>query len=144
MQLPYEEFQRGLMETKFMTNITKYHSFQYRLLQNAVVTNTHLQRWGMFPHNRCTFCHEQPETYNHLFIFCKYVQELWMQVEIFMNEFSMDQINFQLLTVYWNKLIAAPIGHIKNFICLVTKQYIYKQRCLNKVPRIRELRNIVN
>ena len=52
-----------------ITNIPKYRSFQYRILQRAVVTNINLEKWGIIPSNACTFCRNQPETLLHIMIF---------------------------------------------------------------------------
>ena len=33
--------------------------------------------------------------------------------------------------------------NIKNFLCLITKQYIYQQRCFKKKPILTELRDLI-
>ena len=40
-------------------------------------------------------------------------------------------INFQEHTVLMNNIVQSW-SHIKNFACLVTKYYVYRQRCLKK------------
>ena len=55
-----------------------------------------------------------------------------------MDQFHKNPINFKEDTVLWNKIISKP-GDIKNFICLMVKQYIYRQRCLKQSLNYYEL-----
>ena len=45
---------------------------------------------------------------------------------------SDEVIGFETANVIWNRLIVEKPGHVKNFICLVVKQYIYRQRSLKQ------------
>ena len=61
-----------------------------------------------------------------------------------MNEnFSREKIYFDIDTVLWNRLIPTKANHVKNFVCLLVKQYIYRQRCLGKNLSTIELRKHV-
>ena len=55
------------------TNVAKYRSFQYQLLHRALITNVHMEKWGLISSNLCTFCEAEKESYTHLFIWCPYV-----------------------------------------------------------------------
>ena len=61
---------------KMATVMAKYRSFQYRLVMMAVVTNVQLKRWGLTESEMCSFCHEAPETYIHLFCECSCLKVL--------------------------------------------------------------------
>ena len=140
-QLKKEEFIQYFRNIWAVTNIPKYRSFQYRLLHGAIVTNTHLHRWKVIDSNMCTFCKENGETYEHLFVMCKYVQPLWVKIEEFLNEYSNRKIKFDREAVLCNSVIEEKPGHIKNFIVLMVKQYIYRQRCWKKLPIFNEVKN---
>ena len=43
------EFGRLHLNIYKVTNVTKYRSFQYRLLQRGLVANIQLQKWGLIP-----------------------------------------------------------------------------------------------
>ena len=60
------------------------------------------------------------------------VSNLWIAMKSYMLKYSSEQINFQIDTVLWNRIIHQLIGHITYFICLVIKHFIYRQRCLKK------------
>ena len=120
------------MDIYKVTNITKYRSFQYRLIQRGIVTNTHLSRWGIISSNLCSFCHSEQETLIHLFYSCTLIQELWDKVIRYLGQrFAIQTVIFTAKNVMLNRIIPCK-SSIGNFICLVTKQFIYKQRCLKK------------
>ena len=60
----------------------------------------------------------------YLFIYCEKVRDLWLQIENF--------IAHRTDTVIEDSLIIEKPNHVKYFICLLVKQYIYRQRCLAK------------
>ena len=49
-----------------------------------------------------------------------------------MMDFDSTKIKFDIEAVLWNRIIPKPAKHIKNTICLLVKQFIYRQRCLQK------------
>ena len=106
-----------------ITNITKLRSFQYRLLQRGLVTNTSLCKWGIKPSELCSFCKQEKETLSHLFYYCTKVQDIWARITLFLKqEYCID-------TAIRNTIVQ-PKSHVGNFICLLVKQHIYAQKCL--------------
>ena len=87
---------------------------------------------------------KNPETYLHLFVYCEHAKNLWITIENLIGlHISKESIHFDIDTVMWNRLVLDKLGHIINFICLVVKQYIYRQRCLQKELNPMELWAIV-
>ena len=96
------------------TNIAKYRSFQYRLLQRALVTNIQLKEWKIIDSEKCTFCGEVDETVIHLFVECTKTQTLWKEVKEYILE--RYNINIPILTsveIIFNR-IESKIGSIAN------------------------------
>ena len=60
-------------------------------------------------------------------------------MDMFMGKFSGQEINSQTDTVISNKLVKSA-GDVKNFICLVVKQYLYRQRCRKKSLNVNQLK----
>ena len=60
-----------------------------------------------------------------------------------MSEISNEPIDFSVQNVLWNGLVSHDKYHVKNFICLLTKQYIYRQKCFKKPLSIQEFVNHV-
>ena len=143
IDIRFDLFLQGFTNIYKVTNVAKYRSFQYRLLNRAIITNVHLAHWGIKQTNLCTFCESEKESYLHLFIYCKYVKPIWIQLEDYMQDLAEEQITFDMDTVMWNLIIPCKPQHVKNFLCLVTKQYIYKKRCLQQNVNFQELRQTI-
>ena len=126
----FNDFLKAIEEISIITNITTFRSFQYRLVQRGLITNKNLFRWKMRDDPYCHFCSKNKETILHLFIYCEKVANFWMEVEQYMREFTPEQINFDVDAVIFNRIIFTPKGHIKNFLCLVATQFIYRQKVL--------------
>ena len=140
VEISYEQFMCFYKEIFKVTNVPKLRSFQYRLLHRAIITNVHLFRWQLRNNNLCSFCNKDKESYAHLFVMCECVQNIWVKLEQYMHsDLTTEKINFNCNAVIFNKLIEGKAGNVKNFLCLVTKQYIYAQRCLGKMPNYNEL-----
>ena len=50
-----EQFEESFGDIYKLTNITKYRSFQYRLLTRAITMNIHLHKWGMLDSPNCSW-----------------------------------------------------------------------------------------
>ena len=142
-EVQYDQLSRCFREVFLTTNIPKYRSFQFRLLHRAIVTNIHLHRWGKLDSNLCSFCGKEPETYSHLFVLCDNIKQLWIGLEREMYKFNDQDINFGVDAVLNNKLVPNP-RNVKNFICLLFKQYIYRQRCIGDKLNLEKFIFIVN
>ena len=127
-----------------VTNVTKYRSFQYRLLQRGLITNIHLEKWNILPSSMCTFCSRQPETVIHLMWHCPKVQIIWENVQAYIQEQGWGEChNLQASDIIMNR-IHRKRSHVINFICLITKQYIYSSRCLKKEIHFPVLKAMIN
>ena len=73
---------------------------------------------------------------------CPVVQELWIAVEKFMNEFDEHPLDFNRKNVFLNELVPTR-SNVKNIICLILKQYIYRKRCFKEAPNINEFKKLI-
>nr|XP_009605603.1 uncharacterized protein LOC104100139 [Nicotiana tomentosiformis] len=46
-------------------------------VQGRMLTTDRLKKWGMSVDDTCYFCHQKPETRDHLFVECEYGKCLW-------------------------------------------------------------------
>ena len=77
----------------------------------------------------CSFCGEETEDLCHLFSTCPVVRELWKSVELYLlKRFNGIKLEMTTKNIILNTIVSGK--HVANFICLVTKQFIYKQRCV--------------
>ena len=130
------------MDIYRVTNIVKYRSFQYRLLQRGLVTNIQLYKWGVVDSELCSFCNLEQETLMHLFCRCTEVQDLWKKVFSYCREQFNIELQFNEEAVIFNNLVKNKLSAV-NFVCLVVKQYIYRQRCLKKNLCFQSLKGII-
>ena len=136
-------FNRRISDIWKVTNIAKYCSFQYRLLHRSLPTNQTLYKWGIKSSPLCTFCQSEEETYPHLFVMCHKVRPIWLELEKYMNISSEESIIFGIDRVICNKFLDNS-AYIKNFVCLVAKHYIYKQKCLGQSLRFSQLKSVIS
>ena len=135
--LTTDEFTSAFLNIYKVTNVAKYRSFQFRLLHRAIITNVHLNRWGLRETDLCSFCELTCESYKHLFFECNHVRRLWYSAELFKDK-SNTMLSYKNIVL---NQVHQRVNHVDNFICLLTKQYIYRQRCLKKDLSSFELRN---
>ena len=102
------DFLQNFSNINKVTNIRKYRAFQYRLLHRAIILNTHLCHWGKRETNLCSLCGLVKESYTHLFVMCKKVQEIWIEMEEFMYQFIENPITFGVEQVIGNSLVEDP------------------------------------
>ena len=124
-----------------ITNVPKYRSFQYRLLQRGIVTNIQLSKWGILESNLCYYCNEEKEELVHLFCTCPIILSFWHKIRGCIDqEYGTQEWDLGPTAIIFNKIVRKK-NHAVNFICLVTKQYIYQQRCLKGSLNISRWRN---
>ena len=137
------DFTQAHREIYGITNVPKYRSFQYRLLQRGLVTNVQLSRWKILESDLCTFCNIQPETATHLMWSCTEVQKLWLDVKSMIEQRYNIEINLSLSAVILNKIVTVRY-HIANFMCLLCKHFIYTNRCLKNRLHFPIFKRVVN
>ena len=141
IDLSIQDYYAMFNNVYIITNVPKYRSFQYRLLHHALITNIQLRRWGIKQTELCTFCEKYVESTVHLMWECEFVQTIWQNVETYINRYNIALTEFNVKNVMLNT-VAFNTANVKNFLCLVTKQYIYRKKCENKRPMFEELKSI--
>ena len=126
------------------TTVQKHRSFQYRLLMRAIVTNIQLHRWKIIASPRCSFCDESNESVYHLFYECAKVKELWETARKWIEDLTgapTAPLTFPDI-VYDN--VTHPRSNAANATTIVTKQYIYRQRCLKEELSCNQLKALLH
>ena len=126
------EFAKAHEDIYKIANVPKYRSFQYRLIQRGLVTNVQLYQWDIVSTPLCSFCQTHQETPKHLMFECEKVRQLWERVFDYIDQtYGQQEWNINTVTIIFNRVVERK-NHIANFICLFTKQFIYRQRCLGE------------
>ena len=133
------ELQRFCADIKSTTYVTKYASFQYRLLMRALVTNCQLFRWKKAESNQCTFCSMHKETVVHLFCECDKITPIWYSANSIMQELFGETIPITPRMIIYNE----DPNPVTRLIMTVTKQYIYRCRCMDEPMSPAALRQLI-
>ena len=112
-----------------VTNVPKYRSFQYRVLQRGLVTNINLKAWGMVESDLCYYCNLERETIVHLLAECENVLQFWKEIQVFIQQYFGLEIRIGAIDLIGGMAVD-KVQHVANFIVLMGKQFIYRQRCL--------------
>ena len=136
-ELSYAQFLKLFTNIYKITNYTKLRAFQYRLLNNSLVTNRMLKIWGITGDDTCSFCKTDVETTTHIMWTCPKVQAIWYGVKQIITNICPegDPFDLSLEKVIFNNVTKNPT-HVYNFIVLAVKQKIYAEKCLGNVLRI--------
>ena len=133
------QYEQAFVNLYQCTKITKYRDFQYRLTLGKIILNVDLHDWGISDTPNCKLCQQEVETMSHAFFTCCKVQLL--------KKYLYDLCDMAGLTA--DKSIEAWIlgrvveqgVHIINFVNIMIKQFIYKNRCLNLSVNIGKFEN---
>ena len=122
-----------------VTDIVKFREFQYRLLHNKIFCNDVLVHWGKVSSNVCNLCNLKKQNIQHLMYECDVVKGIWEKVQTFLSN---NSINFQLSfeNILFNNVVVGRPAHIASFLVLVTKQYIFRCKCMDQKPSYTELK----
>ena len=135
------EYVKNLNNMYKVTNINKLRSFQYRLMLDAIVNNCNLFNWKIRDDSLCSFCKIAQETTVHMLVECEKICSLWQDIQQWiMTRFGIH-VQISVENVFLNKI--ASKGPAANFICLMTKQYIYRKRCQDANVNIHELKKMI-
>ena len=139
LDIDYPSYRKLFENIYVATKITKYRDFQYRLLLHKIVINTDLFKWGKTENFKCQFCKTDDETLAHLFNECLIVKEIWDALVCLSKgtlEFNSPQ------DIIFNT-VNDQTDHIVNFICILTKQYIYRCRCQGSKPTVVRCKKLI-
>lgn len=119
-----------------ITIATKLRNFQYQLLLGVTVTNRLLKLWGLVDSDLCTFCQREVEDDLHLFVLCDKIKFIWEGLKEYIRHNDKAGIfpvtNWSPMNIIFSTVISKP-ANVINLLVTITKQYIYRCRCL-KIP----------
>ena len=119
---------------------TKLCNFQYRLMLGKIFLNKTLFKWKIVESPFCEWCGGLLQTIPHLFWKCERVQKLWKYIINLTTEIS--EYEWNLGSILRNSVHAKPT-HGMNQLILICKYFIFQSKCLNKIPNIQGMINII-
>ncbi|PWA51947.1 reverse transcriptase zinc-binding domain-containing protein [Artemisia annua] len=80
----------------YSQNILKHAFILWLAIQNKLVTQDKIKKWGSYDMMICSLCYEDMDSHQHLFFDCKYAKQFWFKVCLKMgvhwNEMEWDNI----------------------------------------------------
>ena len=122
-----------------ITNYVKLRSFQYRVINKALITNIHLFYYGIRTDKLCTYCNESEESMLHLLWECPKVQTFFEKIQ----KKWLKNIVLDKYKVIFNEIESSP-KLIANLIILLAKHFIYISRFDKKTLSFELFVNYVN
>ena len=111
----------------FLTsNDTKLRWFQFRIVHRIIATNRYLSVIRIQNDSSCSFCKQDDETIMHLFHDCVIVNDFFVSFENWIYDRTSILLNFSKTEVLFGK---KKCYDARNFLILIYKHYIYRQRC---------------
>ena len=132
--IPTERVKQAFKKCYTTTKIIKYRSFQYRLLHNAILLNNRLSHMGITQTPLCSFCKTEIETIKHFFVECKITKKIWNDINKYLKQVHDTQIEINAPTIILNDCEDGDIYDIRHLYILITKQFLYREKCMQKKP----------
>ena len=109
---------------------------QYRILHRILPVNYYLKKINLVSSDSCTFCKQDVETIQHIFIDCEKIMSLWSSFSLHIYVKTKERVGFNLQNVLFGDLPLTRRNKVLNFLILYTKQYIFSSLKQNKLPNI--------
>ena len=123
----------------YTTTIDSYlRMFQYKILNNFLYLNYDLNRFKIIDHSSCSLCHTSPETIDHLFVECIEARNYYFEIRNWLGNYGISLPNSN------KKNIILGVDKITiNFVILLFKYLLYKQREKEKPPSLQQFKNVL-
>ena len=126
------------------TKESKLQWFQYRVNQHILTTNSYLYRAGVVDSPYCIRCRIEIETIEHALWECNIVQQFLHDFCTLLDSlyipFAFNKETF--IFGFFNNQHGL-YNSVDNIILLITKQYIYRSRCLYQPLSVSGLKNLI-
>ena len=114
------------------TKNTKLITFQYKILNRILSTNSLLMKCKLKETDLCSFCNETKESILHLFWDCMVVKNLWLEIDSFIQNTCNIYLPLSAKSII---LGVDPSGtHLTSLLIVIVKYYIYSCRFRSMTP----------
>ena len=120
----------------------KTKELRYKILNNYLNTNARLKRIKILDDDLCSFCNEEAETLEHLFLSCAHVRKFWNEFLGWYLQFSQTEINIGYRTVVLGWRTADP-PLLENFILLTAKSFIFRSKINSNPPSLTRFQKVL-
>ena len=116
-------------------------SFQFKILNDILYTNSCLAKIGYAANDTCSLCGVEPETVHHLFYECPKTSHFWKGFENYWFLLSGNQVELKLQDVMIGKTEVA--SDLLNYFVILGKLHMWNSRKNSIQPRLGLFKEIV-
>ena len=132
-----EEIRDIFVRPRRTTILNKHREFQYKLIHGVLYTKEQLFKFGFVGNNLCSLCQQEIETYVHVFLHCKKVEDIWKNV---ITHYDLTEIR----NMAWEDIFVGLSGssfRIKfvNSLIIMLKYIIFKSRTTGTLPSFNKI-----
>ena len=115
--------------------------FQYKLLFGAVYTKEKLCQFGFETDYFCSFCTKEIETYEHLFLYCPKVKQLWQEI---IRKLDFKEINLSNWKSIFMGIQSKTVrANLINCVIFLVKHIIFNSKKQGDLPSIGKIMKMV-
>ena len=127
-----EEIKKIFVRPRATTLISKHREFQYMLLHEVIYTKVHLSRFGFVGNSLCSYCHQETETYKHVFLQCQIIKDIWKDMIIYYDLIEIQNMDWADI------FVGLPGSSVRikfvNSLIILLKYVIFKSRTTGILP----------
>lgn len=129
----------NIFELPFKTSKeSKFQWLQFQILHRMLPTNEYLFKLNIIDSPACSFCNQDIETIEHLFVDCFHVKEIWLYFEEWLRRKFNFLMTFDKKTILFGKFKNRNMYRLQNILILTVKQFIFASKYKN-VPNLSTL-----
>jgi len=112
--------------------------FQIRIVHRILATNVILHSMKVAPDDLCSFCGEEKDSIQHIFVTCRYVLTFWESLKDALCEFGIVNVDLNLtdMLILLGYDPTCKITSTLEYVLTVAKYYIYKCKCEKLLPNV--------
>ena len=122
---------------------TKLREFQYKHLMNIIPNNSFLYKCKISESNLCDFCNMSIDSTSHMFWECQIIQTFWADIQNFLQTKLSRTITLSFEKISFCNVLSNSDddGLIINYITLLSKYFIFKNKCNKSIPTCQAFQN---
>ena len=132
--IQWERIYDRIYESTIDVNLRMFH---YKFLNNCLYLDQKLQSFKLVDSAKCSFCFNESETIEHLFVDCLETRNFYFKCKSWLeqNEINFPELNFK------NILLGSDSGIMENMLLLLFNSLLYVARIKFKVPTLKEFQH---
>lgn len=128
-----DDLSNAFLDITKLVKDTKMRNFQFRFLHRMLYTANTLFRWKMVDSPRCLYCHDELETFDHLFFECNVIKSFLVKLQAWYESVTNTEFDMSQNLLYFCNSEDKPM---LNTILIIAKQHIFSRRILEREPNV--------